>query len=568
MQRLPDSHYIPINKPEYFNFAVDVVDFWAAQPGNLQAMHWVSQDESCTRTMNFEYFARQSHRIAVLLERLGVKEDETMIMVLPRVPAWWEIALAGLRSGIVLSPATTLSTEKDIQYRCNKSKASVFVGDTVSVAKFLAVRENCPTVRTIVQVGDVAPKGVTSLYSALEHVEAKAQFKSAKRHWSRPALIYFTSGTSGPPKMVRHNQVSFPLALGSTGKHWYQLAPGKVLWNTAEQGWGKAAYSLFGAWNCGASLFVFDDRGAFSPQRLIDILHRYPITTLCAAPLAFRQLVLQEGREYLKRHPPMALTHCTAAGEALNAEVTRQWKNNTGLEIYEGYGQTETMLICGNFHGNQIRPGSMGKPAPGVPLHVITATGEIAADGEEGEMAVLLADESGNSSFFGLLDGYVREDNTCDRREKTFTINGKTKTWYVTGDRASRDADGYFWFVGRADDVINSSGYRIGECPFEVESTLKLHPAVAESAVVSSPDPVRGEVVKAFVVLTSEYKDAVLEALRKELQDFCKKNAAPYKYPRKIDFVHTDFFPKTTSGKIQRAELRKLEWKNVTNAKL
>ncbi|KAI8943321.1 hypothetical protein NX059_001339 [Plenodomus lindquistii] len=566
MQHKPDSHYIPVNRPEYFNFATDVVDFWAAQPGNLQAMYWVSQDESSTRTLSYEYFSRQSHRIAVLLEQHGVREGETMIMVLPRVPAWWEIGLAGLRSGIIIAPGTTLSTEKDIQYRCSTSKASVFVGDAVSVAKFLAVRHQCPTVKKIIQVGDVAPTGVVSLYSAIEGVESKATYRTVKRHWSQHAITYFTSGTSGPPKMVRHNQVSYPLALANTGKYWYQLAPGKVLWNTAEQGWGKAAYSWFGAWNCGASLFVFDDRGAFSPQRLVDTLHRYPITALCAAPLAYRQLVLKEGRQYLKQYPPMALTHCSAAGEALNAEVTRQWQQITGMEIHEGYGQTETMLLCGNFKGDKIQPGSMGKPAPGVPLHIIRADGKVAADDEEGEMALLLSDPSDSSSFFGLLDGYIREDNTFDRRQKTFTINGEIKTWYVTGDRAKRDASGYFWFVGRADDVINSSGYRIG--PFEVESTLKLHPAVAESAVISSPDPVRGEVVKAFVVLTSEYKNAVHEDLKKQLQDFCKKNAAPYKYPRKIEFVDGNYLPKTVSGKIQRAELRKSEWKNVDKAKL
>lgn len=195
---------------------------------------------------------------------------------------------------------------------------------------------------------------------------------------------------------------------------------------------------------------------------MIDILHRYPITTLCAAPLIFRQLVLTEARAHYKKNPPMALTHCTAAGEALNAEVTRQWYQHTGLEIYEGYGQTETILLCGNFEGSQIRPGSMGKPAPGVPLHVITATGAEAADGEEGDMAVLLSDGRGNSDFFGILDGYVGDDDTCTRQEKSFTIDGEVKTWYYTGDRAARDSDGYLWFVGRADDVINSSGYRIG----------------------------------------------------------------------------------------------------------
>jgi medium-chain acyl-CoA synthetase len=320
---------------------------------------------------------------------------------------------------------------------------------------------------------------------------------------------------------------------------------------------------------------VYDDRGPFKPQRLLKILHRYPITTLCAAPLAYRQLVLQAARDCLKEYPPLALSHCTAAGEALDGEVIKQWHQLTGLEIHDGYGQTESVLLCGNFGKTPIRPGSMGTPAPGVPLYIITSTGAEAAVGEEGDIAVLLCNKDGKSSFFGIFDGYLNDDNSLTRNEKIFTKNGETKTWYLTGDKAKRDIDGYFWFVGRSDDVINSSGYRIGTTsaqvivkmltmalgPFEVESTLKMHPAVAESAVISSPDPTRGEVVKAFVVLTSEYEDAVHGDLRNELQTFCKTNAAPYKYPRKLEFVHANFFPKTASGKIQRSELRKLEWR-------
>jgi medium-chain acyl-CoA synthetase len=278
----------------------------------------------------------------------------------------------------------------------------------------------------------------------------------------------------------------------------------------------------------------------------------------------------------------LALSHCTAAGEAVNDEVIRQWYKLTSLEIHDGYGQTETILLCGNFSGIPIRPGSMGKPAPGVPLHIITSDGTEAAVGKEGDIAVLMSDKRGTNDFFGVFDGYVNDDNTLTRREKSFTNNGEVSIWYLTGDRAKRDADGYFWFVGRADDVINSSGYRIGSFesssvvhmltnftgPFEVESTLKKHPAVAESAVISAPDPTRGEVVKAFVVLTSEYQNANQRNLRQELQAFCKKNAAPYKYPRKIDFVSDDFLPKTATGKIQRSELRKLEWKKDVKAKL
>ncbi|KAL5322199.1 hypothetical protein ACEPPN_010169 [Leptodophora sp. 'Broadleaf-Isolate-01'] len=261
----------------------------------------------------------------------------------------------------------------------------------------------------------------------------------------------------------------------------------------------------------------------------------------------------------------MSLTHCTAAGEALNDEVMKQFWAMSGLKIHDGYGQTETILLCGNFKGCPIRPGSMGKPAPGVPLHVIKNDGTEAAAGEEGDMAVLLSDNPSEDTFFGIFDGYVASNLQVTRKLKSVNVGGQQRNWYLTGDKAKRDEDGYFWFVGRADDVINSSGYRIG--PFEVESALQAHPEVQESAVVSSPDPVRGEVVKAFVVLRA---DSTLdhENLTRQLQEFCKSNAAPYKYPRKIQFVPASFLPRTTSGKVQRSILKKMEWEKGTKAML
>ncbi|KAH8686038.1 hypothetical protein BGZ60DRAFT_396739 [Tricladium varicosporioides] len=560
------SQYQELPRPEKFNFVIDVIDYWANQPGNMTAMQWVSQDESQMQSLTFKYFSRQSNRIASLLENLGINEGDKMVMILPRVPAWWEIAVAAIRSGIVISPATTLLTSKDIMFRINKSAATVFVGDATSVQKVLAVRKECPNLRVVLQVGEVPIDGTVSFFSALENIGLNATVKPVRRNWNFPALVYFTSGTSGPPKMVQHNQVSWPLALTITGKFWHQLSPGKVFWNTAEQGWGKAAWSVFGAWNCGATLFVYDDRGPFDPRRLLGILHRYPVTTLCAAPLAYRQLVLQQIQVHYREFPPQALSHCTSAGEALNDEVIRQWQSLTGMPIHDGYGQTETVMLCGNFPGCEIRPGSMGKPAPTIPVQVIDANGFETATGEEGDIALLLSDAPGNNDFFGLFDGYVNDDGTLTRREKTFVHHGAQKTYYITGDKAKRDKDGYFWFVGRSDDVINSSGYRIG--PFEVESTLKMHPAVVESAVVSSPDPARGEVVKAFVVLTAEHQHADQTTLRKELQDFCKAHSAPYKYPRKIQFVDGDFLPKTVSGKIQRNELKRLEWQRQGSSKL
>lgn len=467
----------------------------------------------------------------------------------------WEFATAGIRSGIVVCPATTLLVPKDIEYRCHRSNASVFIGDSISVNKFLKVKSTCPSVKHIIQVSGKPPDGVLSLAKELASIPQDAQYSGAKPDVKAPAMIYFTSGTTGSPKMVQHNHISYPLAHTITGKYFLRLKPHDLYWNLSEQGWAKAAWSYFGAWNCGAGLFVHDDRGAFSGKQTLEILHRYPITTFCAPPTAYRQLVLDEMRQLYTKRQPKALQHCCGAGEPLNPEVIRLWKETSGLEICDGYGQTECILVCGNFEGNPIKPGSMGKPSPGVPLHVVDDDGKECDNDVEGDIA-LQVDLSEQSSFFGIYDGYLGEDGKLDRKLRS----SGNEHWYLTGDRATRDKEGYFWFVGRSDDVINSSGYRIG--PFEVESTLKQHAAVVESAVVSSPDPNRGEVVKAFVVLTKEATGKQGEALMKELQDFCKENAAPYKYPRKIQFVDANFLPKTISGKIQRKKLKEMEWKD------
>lgn len=553
-----------LKRPKSFNFASDVVDYWAQRdPGS--AMHWISSDRSIERILSFAHFSQQSHRQAILLrETLGLNHGEKLLIIMPRTPEWWELATACLRSGIVVCPATTLLVDKDIEYRCNRSKATVFVGDETSVQKLLRVRNKCSSLRTVIQVGPgKVPPGVTSFAAAMENIPADARYKGPQPDVKDPALLYFTSGTTGNPKMVQHNHISYPLAHTITGKHFSRLKPGSLSWVLAEQGWAKAAWSFFGAWNCGAGLFIHDDRSAFNPKLTLDNLHRYPITHLCAPPTVYRQLVIDEVREQYRREPPKSLVHCTGAGEPLNPEVIRLWEENTGLQICDGFGQTETILVCGNFEGVPIRPGSMGKPSPGVPLHVVDENGRESADDTEGDIALKI-DLSESSSFFGVYDGYLDEAGNLDRRLRS--SSQKDKHWYLTGDRAKRDADGYLWFVGRSDDVINSSGYRIG--PFEVESTLKQHPAVLESAVVSSPDASRGEVVKAFVVLTPQASKGDTTSLIKELQDFCKEHAAPYKYPRKIQFVAPAFLPKTISGKIQRKHLKEMEWSKDGKAKL
>ncbi|KAK4548804.1 hypothetical protein LTR36_008577 [Oleoguttula mirabilis] len=561
------AHYYQpeLRRPDQFNFATDVVDYWASSKDAGLAMHWISQDRQQERKLSFGHFSRQSHRLAILLrDKLGVKQGEKLLIILPRVPEWWEIATACLRSGIILCPATTLLVDKDVEYRCNRSGASVFIGDRVSVQKLIRVQTKCPTLKHILQLGGQPLSGVQDLVKILQSIAQDATFSGKTPDVHAPSLIYFTSGTTAQPKMVQHNHISYPLAHTITGKHFHRLEPGQLAWVLTEQGWAKAAWAFFGAWNCGAGLFIHDDRGAFNPRVVLDVLHQYPITTFCAPPTAYRQLVLDEMRQHYQRYPPKALQHCTGAGEPLNPEVIRLWKETSGLEICDGYGQTETILVCGNFKGNPIRPGSMGKPSPGVPLHVVDEQGRECTEGVEGDIAIKV-DLSRSSDFFGVFDGYLGENSELDRRLRVADEDSQ-RPWYLTGDRATRDNDGYFWFVGRNDDVINSAGYRIG--PFEVESTLKQHPAVVESAVVSSPDPSRGEVVKAFVVLTPQAAKGDTSSLVKELQDFCKEHAAPYKYPRKVQFVDPSFLPKTISGKIQRKKLKEMEWSTDGKAKL
>ncbi|QSS51058.1 acetyl-coenzyme A synthetase [Histoplasma capsulatum var. duboisii H88] len=545
--------------PEYFNFAYDVVDKWAAQLPSLQAMFWVDQQGKDPQSLDFAHFSRQSNRAAELLVRLGARRGDRLIIVLPRVPAWWEIATAAIRIGIVVCPCTVLAVAHDIKYRAEASKASIFVGDTVSISKFKAVQHECPDIRTILQAAG-SPLVDELQYSAeLEKIPKHFVFKDTlpKTKWSDPSVIYFTSGTTGMPKMVLHNQVSYPLAHVLTGSLWLGLEPGKLYWNLSEQGWAKAAWAWFAAWSCGAALFVQETVGPFNAESALDNLHNYPITTLCSPPTAYRQFVLPSRRKYFSQRPPLALEQCVGAGEPLNDEVIRIWEDMSGIKVRDGYGQTETTLVCGNLKGAKVKYGSMGLPVPGVPLTVVDEKGDESPSFQEGEIAIATTTSSGVRTI-NIFSGYLSPDGKVTLPQR----KGKSCYWYLTGDRAYKDEDGYLWFVGRSDDVINSSGYRIG--PFEVESVLKKHPAVVESAVVASPDPDRVEVVKAFIVLQDGFKSRNPDSLVTELQEFCKKQTAPYKYPRRIQFVEPSFLPKTISGKIKRAELRALERRVIT----
>jgi acetyl-CoA synthetase/medium-chain acyl-CoA synthetase len=432
-------------------------------------------------------------------------------------------------------PGTTLLTPKDIVYRANLAETRVAITDAANAPKFDEVRAQCPALEILIVVGG-EHDGWTSYESAV--AAGSAERARSTTPSDDPCMIYFTSGTVGYPKMVLHTHASYPLGHTITGKYWLDLRPTDLHWNLSETGWAKAAWSnLFGPWNMGAAVFTYDGRGKFNAPETLEFLQKYLITTFCAPPTIYRMLVLEDLSAYKFTH----LRHCTGAGEPLNPEVIESWRAATGLTIRDGYGQTETVLLCGNFPPLPVKPGSMGKPSPGFEVAVVDDAGAILPPNREGDIAVKIAPERP----LGLFKEYWRNPEA--------TANAIRGDWYITGDRATMDEDGYFWFVGRADDVIISAGYRIG--PFEVESALVEHPAVAEAAVVASPDIVRGEIVKAFVILAPGHTPS--EALAEELQEHVKRSTAPYKYPREIEFVAE--LPKTISGKIRRVELRERE---------
>ena len=460
--------YLPVNPttlPATFNFATDIVDYWASKDSSQLALYWTDQSLSTTRKLTYSHFSKQSHRIAHLLTDLGLKSGDTIILILPRLPEWWAIATACLRAGIILCPCTTLLVEKDIEYRLQVSHASAFIGDDTSVAKCLAVRSNSHKLKQIIQVSTSSnvPSGVTDFHTALENQPTTPFSTPSTLTPTSPALTFFTSGTTGPPKIVLHTATSYPLAHALTGVHWLNLTPShhpsgqSLYWNLSEQGWAKAAWSFFSTWNCGGCLFIHDDRGAFSAGRTLEVLHRFPITTLCAPPTVYRQLVLDENRKLFEGElKPKALKHACGAGEPLNEGVIKTWRGMSGgLEIRDGYGQTESILVCANMVGKEVRLGSMGLPVPGVPLRVVDGEGRELGPGKEGDIAIEVGGKE-KGGFFGLYEGYVdKSSGKLDRRIRSFSANGG-RMYYLTGDRATRDEDGYFWFVGRLDDVIVS----------------------------------------------------------------------------------------------------------------
>ena len=511
-----------------FNFAGDIMERWAERSPHAPALWCVDESGVHEQRFTFAQLADQFRRAAHFFHTLGVRRGDRVLVMLPRVPQWW-IAMLGLtKLGAVPIPGTVLLTAKDIRYRIQAAEVAAVItcGEIAErVGDFSGIK---------ILIGE-EHAGWMNFDAGLRTARDDSEPEPTRA--DEPGILYFTSGTTGPPKMVLHTQESYGLGHRVTGEQWLCCKPDDIHWNLADNGWAKAAWSsLFGPWHMGACIFTVDARGKFDAGAALRTLARYPITTWCAPPTALRLIV----REDLSAHRFPHLRHCVSAGEPLNPEVIETWKRATGLTIYEGYGQTESVVMIANCRarGDEMHPGSMGRPVPGFEIALLDDDlCELGAD-VEGEVAVRIAPRRP----LGLFREYWRNPE-----ENAVRFRGD---WYLTGDRATRDADGNYWFVGRADDVIKSAGYRIG--PFEVESVLIEHPAVLEAAVVAKTDAVRGAIVKAFVVLRKDC--APSDGLKLELQEHCKRATAPYKYPREIEFLTE--LPKTISGKIRRVDLR------------
>jgi acetyl-CoA synthetase len=524
-------------RPEFFNFGRDVVDVLARlAQGKRVALIWAGP--SGRREVTWGEMAERTSQLAAGLRELGLEQGERVLIILPRVVEWWEAMLGVLKAGLVAIPGTPLLTSHDIAYRIRAAEVSAVITDLDGAARVQQVVDQLPTLRHKVLINETAPAAWQAYEQLVQRGSASAD--PVRTRGDDPALVFFTSGTTGMPKMVLHTHASYGLGHVVTGRLWLDLQPDDLHWNLSDTGWAKAAWSsLFGPWLTGATLFVHHQPGKFEPADVLKQLAARPITSFCAAPTIYRLLVQQD----LRGFRPAALRSCVAAGEPLNPTVIDAWRQATGLTIRDGYGQTETVLLCGNFPGVPVKPGSMGLPTPGFDLAVIDEAGRRLPPREEGAIAVATQPERP----LALFREYWRN---AEANAESFRGD-----WYVTGDRGYVDEDGYFWFVGRADDVITSSAYRIG--PFEVESALMSHPAVAEAAVIGKPDPVRGEIVKAFVVLRAGCELEPSDALVAQLQEHVKRTTAPYKYPREIEFVAE--LPKTVSGKVRRNELRRRE---------
>jgi len=538
-----------ITVPEDFNFGFDVVDEWAKREPEKLALMWCD-DHGGERRFTFNDLSRLSNRAANYFKSLGINKGDVVMCVLRQRYEYWITAIALCKIGAVIIPATMQLTSKDIIYRANAAKIKAVIcysdADGFIASQVELALPECPTIEIRILTPDKregwlpfvdVTDGCDSEYAdTFQRSSGADQIKITD-----PMLIYFTSGTTGMPKMVLHN-FSHPLGHIVTAKYWQQVRENKLHNSMSDSGWAKFGWGkIYGQFICGAPVFAYD-MDKFVPADVMERLEKYKIATFCAPPTMFR-FMLAEGME---KYDFSAIEHCGNAGEPLNPEIFNKIKSIWGLDMYEGFGQSESTVLIANFPWFKPKPGSMGKPAPLYDIDLVDADGNTCEDGEEGRIIIR------NTEAVGLFKGYYLDDELT---ATAFTADVSDSSGgglvYDTGDTAWRDPEGYYWFVGRNDDMIKCSGYRIG--PFEVESVLSEHDAVLECAITGAPDPKRGQVVKATVVLNKGFEPS--DELVKELQDYVKRTTAPYKYPRIIEFV--DELPKTISGKIKRAQIRK-----------
>ncbi|MCR9214271.1 MAG: AMP-binding protein [Proteobacteria bacterium] len=519
--------------PDDFNFAFDVIDARGRERDAVSVIA-VSRDGSKIEDVTYSQFSDQSSRLANALTSLGISKGDFGCIVIGRVPAWYTVLFGCMKIGAVSMPGTNLLTAKDLAYRIQKSEAKFIIVAPEHCPKFEEVRDQCPTIEHCIVTGGEYP-GWLSLEELI--AEASPEFDRASAEptvASDMMMAYFTSGTTSLPKMVPRD-FGYGLAHAATALFWMDLRDGDVHWTLTDTGWAKAAWGLlFPPLLAGSKIVLYDGEGAFDPIFHLEFIEKLKVSTFCAPPTVYRLFAQQD----LTPFDFSSLRRSLGAGEPLNPEVIRYWEEHTGNIIADGYGQTETINIVGNFPGMEVRYGSMGLPVPGFDVDIVDDDGNRLPDEEVGHIAVATTGDWPKGLFNGYYTG--AEPDTDSFHDG----------WYYTGDTAKRDKDGYLWFVGRADDLISSGGYRIS--PFEVESALLEHPEVVESAVIGVPDETRGQLVKAYIILTDP--SGASDAKASEIQDFCKNLTAPYKYPREVEFVTS--LPKTISGKIRRVELR------------
>jgi acyl-coenzyme A synthetase/AMP-(fatty) acid ligase len=524
-----------IDVPERFNPVIQIVDAWAAEESDAPALLSLGSEGEIDHAQTIAELSRESRRMAQALLSLGVKKGDRVLIMMPRVPAWYTAMLGVMRFGAVAIPTPNLSTARDIAYRVKTAAPIAIIADGVAASKIDTIRKDLSGVAHAIEWSD--PRSARShwlnMQSLLASVENYHDVPVDPTSKGEPLLIFFTSGTVSYPKMVLHDQ-SYALGHVGTARYWHNVGAGDRHWTVSDTGWAKAAWGgLFGQWHERATV-VQANLPTADAHTILSIIRQHRITSFCAPPTLYRSLVQLELRSY----DLTSLRQCTSAGEPLNPEVIKIWKNSTGLTVRDGFGQSETTAVIANTRNLPVRPGSMGKTMPGYQVDIVDNSGALLAAGEVGCIAIRTEPRP-----LGLCLEYL---DSPERTTQAFR-NG----YYYTGDRGSRDSDGYFWFESRDDDVINSSAYRIG--PFEVESALIEHTAVVEAAVVGKDDAARTQIVCAFVVLASAFRAS--PELIKELQDHVKRETAPYKYPREIHFVGE--LPKTISGKIRRSELRR-----------